>query len=156
MTTRPVKNEADLKLLTIYLEQRKRPFTVEVTDGRDRSAEQNRLSQKWYTEIAEQTGEDREDVRARCKLECGVPILRRDKPDFKRVYNRTLLHLTYEEKVEFIRYTEMQVTSLLNVGQMTEYLDAVFKRHAAQGFALTIPEDKYAYSPREEKARDAA
>lgn len=152
MSQRIVKNADDLALLHVYLDQRKLPLTVDIVEGRDRSHEQNALSHKWYAEISEQSGEDREDVRARCKLECGVPILRRDKPDFKRVYNRTLLHLTYEEKVEFIRYTEMQVTSLLNVGQMTEYLDAVFKRHAAQGFALTIPEDKYAYSPREEKA----
>ena len=48
MTTRTVKNADDLALLKVYLDQRKRPFTVDVTDGRDRSAEQNRLSQKWY------------------------------------------------------------------------------------------------------------
>ena len=147
-----VKNEADLKLLKVYLDQRKRPFTVDITEGRNRSDEQNRLSQKWYSEIADQCGEDREDVRARCKLEHGVPILRRENEKFREVYNRTLLHLSYDEKRDFIRYTDMPVTRLLNVGQMTEFMDAVFKRHSEFGIVLTIPEDKYAFAPRETKA----
>lgn len=149
MTTRPVKNEADLKLLTIYLEQRKRPFTVEVTDGRDRSAEQNRLSQKWYSEIAEQTGEGRDDVRARCKLEIGVPIMREASDKFRATYDRLIRPLDYADKLD------MPVTRLMNVGQMTEFMDAVFQRHAEFGIALTVPPDRFAYSPREEKA-DAA
>ena len=148
MVSRTVKNPEDLALLHVYLDGRKRPFTVEITEGRDRTTEQNALSHKWYGEIAYQTGEDREDVRARCKLECGVPILRRDKPKFRDVYNRTLLRCSYEEKVDFIRYTEMQVTSLMNVGQMSEYLDAVFKRQASFGIALTIPPDRFAYDER--------
>jgi len=156
MTTRPVKNEADLKLLTIYLEQRKRPFTVEVTDGRDRSAEQNRLSQKWYSEIAEQTGEDREEVRSRCKLEIGVPIMREASDKFRATYDRLIRPLDYADKLALIRDTDMPVTRLMNVGQMTEFMDAVFQKHAEFGIALTVPPDKYAYSPREEKARDAA
>lgn len=152
MPTRSVKNTDELELLKVYLDGLKRPFSVDITEGRNRSDEQNKLSHKWYGEIAEQTGEDREDVRARCKLECGIPILRRDKPKFREVYNHTLLHLAYEQKVDFIRYTEMQVTSLLNVGQMSEYLDAVFKRQASFGIELTVPEDKFVFSPRERAA----
>lgn len=152
MTQRTVKNPDDLALLKVYLDGRKRPFTVDIEDGRNRSTEQNKLSFRWYKEISEQTGEDVEDVRARCKLECGIPLLRRDNDKFREVYNRTLLHLSYEEKVEFIRYTDMQVTRVLNVGQMSEYLDAVFKRQSGFGIALTIPEDKYAFSPKQGKA----
>ena len=152
MTTRAIKNGDDLALLKVYLDQRKQPFTVDITEGRDRSTEQNNLSHKWYGEIAEQTGEDREEVRARCKLELGVPILRRDKPKFREVYNQTLLHLSYDQKLDFVRYTEMSVTSLMNVGQMTEYLDLVFRLHAEQGIELTIPPDKYAFDPDRRKA----
>lgn len=152
MVTRPIKNDDDLALLKVFLDQRKRPFTVDITEGRDRSTEQNNLSHKWYGEIAEHTGEDREEVRARCKLEHGIPILRRDKEKFREVYNRTLLHLTYAEKLAFVRYTEMAVTSMMNVGQMTEYLDLVFRVHAEQGIALTIPPDKYAFDPERRKA----
>ena len=155
MTQRSIKNEADLKLLTVYLEQRKRPFTVEVTDGRDRSSEQNRLSQKWYAEIAEQTGEDREEVRARCKLELGVPIMREASDKFRATYDRLIRPLDYADKLALIRDTDMPVTRLMGVGDMSRYMDAVFQRHAEFGIALTVPPDRFAYSPREEKARAA-
>lgn len=149
MTTRPIKNEADLKLLTVYLEQRKRPFTVEVTDGRDRSAEQNKLAFKWYKEIAEQSGEAVDDVRARCKLEIGVPIMREASDKFRATYDRLIRPLDYADKLALIRDTDMPVTRLMGVGDMSRYMDAVFQRHAEFGIALTVPPDRFAYSPRE-------
>lgn len=154
MVTRAVKNTDDLALLKIYLDGRKRPFTVDVTDGRDRSSEQNRLSQKWYAEIAEQTGEEREDVRARCKLEIGVPILREASEPFRNTYDRLIRPLDYDDKIDLIRSTDMPVTRLMNVTQMTLYMDEVFRRHASVGIALTVPPDKYAFDP--ERARKAA
>jgi len=39
MVTRAVKNEDELLLLTTYLKGRKRPFTVEIKEGRARSSE---------------------------------------------------------------------------------------------------------------------
>lgn len=149
MTTRPIKNEADLKLLTVYLEQRKRPFTVEVTDGRDRSAEQNKLAFKWYKEISEQSGEAVDDVRARCKLEIGVPIMREASDKFRATYDRLIRPLDYADKLALIRDTDMPVTRLMGVGDMSRYMDAVFQRHAEFGIALTVPPDRFAYSPRE-------
>lgn len=152
MPTRTVKNADDLALLKVYLDQRKRPFAVDVTDGRDRSAEQNRLSQKWYAEIAEQTGEDREDVRARCKLEIGVPIMREASEKFRATYDRIVRPLDYADKLALIRDTDMPVTRLMGVGDMSRYMDAVFQRHAEFGIALTVPPDKFAYAPRERNA----
>lgn len=152
MTTRPIKNADDLALLKVYLDGRKRPFTVDVTDGRDRSAEQNRLSQKWYGEIAEQTGEDREDVRARCKLEIGVPILRGGSEPFRKTYDRLIRPLAYADKLDLIRATDMPVTRLMNVSQMSDYMDQVFRRHAEAGIVLTIPPDRFAFAPRDEVA----
>jgi len=154
MVTRAIKNEADLTLLTTYLKGRKRPFTVEITEGRDRSTEQNRLAFKWYAEISEQTGEDREDVRARCKLEIGIPILREAHERFRSTYDKLVRPLPYDEKLNLIRDTEMPVTSLMNVEQMSRYLDIVFRRHAEIGVALTVPPDRYAYNP-ERMARAA-
>lgn len=147
MTTRAVKNADDLALLKVYLDGRKRPFTVDVTDGRDRSAEQNRLSHKWYKEISEQTGEDTEDVRARCKLEIGVPILRDGLEAFRKTYDRLIRPLDYADKLELIRATDMPVTRLMNVDQMSRYMDQVFRRHSDMGIALTVPPDKYAFDP---------
>ncbi len=152
MTTRTVKNEDDLALLKVYLDGRKRPFTVDITDGRDRSSEQNRLSQKWYAEIAEQTGEDREDVRARCKLEIGVPIMREASEQFRATYDRLIRPLDYADKLALIRDTDMPVTRLMNVGDMSRYMDAVFQRHAEFGIELTVPPDRFAFDPDRRKA----
>lgn len=146
MVTRAVKNSDDLELLTAYLKGRKRPFTVEITDGRDRSSEQNRLAFKWYKEISEQTGEEIEDVRARCKLEIGVPILR-ENDDFRKVYDRLIRPHSYPDKIGFIKATDMPVTRLMKVEQMSRYLDIVFRTHAANGIALTVPEDRFAFNP---------
>ncbi|RWL14836.1 MAG: hypothetical protein EOR57_31315 [Mesorhizobium sp.] len=147
MVTRAVKNDDDLTLLTTYLKGRKRPFTVDITEGRDRSSEQNRLAFKWYVEISDQTGEDREDVRARCKLEIGVPILREAQDKFRATYDRLIRPLPYPEKLSLVRDTELPVTSLMNVEQMSRYMDIVFRRHAEIGVVLTIPPDRYAYNP---------
>lgn len=154
MVTRAIKNQDDLTLLTTYLKGRKKPFTVEITEGRDRSTEQNRLAFKWYSEISDQTGEDREDVRARCKLEIGVPILRHAQEKFRETYDRLIRPLSYQEKLALIRDIELPVTSLMNVEQMTRFMDIVFRRHAEIGVILTIPPDRYAYNP--EKMAEAA
>lgn len=154
MVTRSVKNPDELALLKVYLDGRKRPFTVEITEGRDRSTEQNRLAFKWYAEISSQTGEDREDVRARCKLEIGVPILREAHEKFRATYDRLIRPLDYPEKLALIRDIELPVTSLMNVTQMSEYMDIVFRRHAEIGVELTIPPDRYAFNP-EKMARAA-
>lgn len=154
MTTRAVKNADELALLKVYLDGRKRPFTVEVTDGRDRSAEQNRLSHKWYKEIADQTGEAAEDVRARCKLEIGVPLLREGSESFRKTYDRLIRPLDYADKLALIRDADVPITRLMKVEQMTRYMDEVFRRHAAFGIELTIPPDRYAFDP--ERGRAAA
>lgn len=148
MVTRSVKNADELALLKIYLDGRKRPFTVDITEGRDRSSEQNRLAFKWYVEISDQTGEDREDVRARCKLEIGVPILRAENERFRATYDRVLRPFPYADKLAFVRDADLPVTRLMNVSQMSEYLDKVFRKHAEIGIYLTIPEDKFAFSPK--------
>lgn len=147
MPTRAIKNDGDLALLFTYLKGRKRPFTVEITDGRDRSAEQNRLSQKWYAEIADQTGEDREDVRARCKLELGIPIMREASEQFRATYDRLIRPLDYADKLALIRDTDMPVTRLMSVADMSRYMDSVFQRHSEAGIELTIPPDRYAFDP---------
>jgi hypothetical protein len=147
MVTRTVKNDYEFSLLTTYLKGRKRPFTVEITDGRDRSAEQNRLSHKWYAEISDQTGEDREDVRARCKLKFGLPILMESSEAFRDLCRRRIKPLTHEERIEVIRDFDIPITRLMKVDQMTAYMDALFRHHAEFGIALTIPPDRYAYNP---------
>lgn len=147
MVTRTVKNDYEFGLLTTYLQGRKRPFTVEITDGRDRSAEQNRLAFKWYAEISDQTGEDREDVRARCKLKFGLPILMESSEAFRDLCRRRIKPLSPAERIEVIRDFDIPITRLMKVDQMTAYMDALFRHHAEFGIALTIPPDRYAFNP---------
>lgn len=152
MVHRIVRTGEDLDMLKTILDGRKLPFTAEITEGLDRSTEQNKLAFKWYSEISEQTGEEIEDVRARCKLEIGVPILRRDSEKFKATYDRIVRPLAHTDKLDLIRDTEMPVTSLMGVKQMTEYLDIMFRRHSEFGIILTIPPDRFAYDPERRKA----
>lgn len=147
MVQRTVKNEYELSQLKLFLEGRKRPFSVDITDGRDRSTEQNKLAFKWYKEVSDQTGEDREDVRARCKLEHGVAILKADNEKFRATYDRLIRPYPYAEKLALIRDTDMPITRLMDVEQMSRYLDSVFRRHAEIGVVLTIPPDKFAFDP---------
>lgn len=147
MAQRIIKNAEDLALLKTFLDGRKLPLTVDIHEGRDRSTEQNSLSQKWYSEIADQTGEDREEVRARCKLEIGVPIMREASEKFRDTYDRNIRPLAYLEKIAVIRDMDVPVTRLMNVDQMSRFMDQVFQRHAEFGIALTIPPDRYAFSP---------
>lgn len=155
MVQRTVKNEYELSQLKLFLEGRKRPFSVDITEGRDRSTEQNKLAFKWYAEISDQTGEDREDVRARCKLEIGVPILRADNEKFRATYDSVLRPLDYQPKLKFIRDADLPITRLMNVEQMSRYLDIVFRRHAEIGVVLTVPPDKYAFDPDRSTAQSA-
>lgn len=148
MTQRIVKNTDDLALLKVYLDQRKRPFTVEVMDGRDRSSEQNRLSHKWYKEIADQTGEVVEDVRARCKLRFGLPILMESSEAFRDLCRRRIKPLSHAERIEVIREFDIPVTRLMNVSQMSRYMDEVFQHHTEFGIVLTVPDDAFAFAPK--------
>lgn len=149
MTQRIVRNVDDLALLKVYLDQRKRPFTVDIADGRDRSEEQNRLSHKWYKEISDQTGEDVEDVRARCKLKFGLPILMESSEEFRDLCRRRIKPLSHEERIEAIRDFDIPITRLMKVEQMSKYLDDVYRHHAGFGIVLTVPEDRYAFAPKD-------
>ena len=147
MARRIIRTPEDLDMLKTFLDGRKLPFTVDITEGLDRSAEQNKLAFKWYGEISEQTGEDIEDVRAECKLTIGVPIMRRDSIPFREAYDEFLKPHSHEAKMAFIRKTQWPVTSLMKVKQMTEYLDLMFRRHSEFGIVLTVPPDRFAYDP---------
>lgn len=108
-------------------------FEIEVKEPK-RSTAQNNLSFAWYGEIAKQLdGYSTEDVRAITKLHCGVPILRRDLPEFRETYDRVLKPLPYEAKVKAIQVLELPVTSLMRKKQKTEYLDAAARYWAEAG-----------------------
>ena len=118
------------------------PVTVAVTAGEPtRRDAQNRLAQRWFTDIARHFGDvTHEDVRADCKLRFGVPIMRRDSEPFRASYDPIMKHQTYEAKVAAIKAWDLPVTRLMGVKQMTEFMDAVQREFLPQGVRLTDPE----------------
>ncbi len=141
MPTRIIRTETDRDMAATWLQNMKPPFQVAVTSGSIRSLEQNALSHKWYQEVAHQ----REDmtvneVRAECKLIFGVPILREENEKFRETYDRILKPLSYEEKINFIETTELPITRIMTVGQLSKYLDRMSDHFMKQGLVLTIPE----------------
>lgn len=140
---RVIKDEHERKMAALFVESRKYPFTLTITDGKPRTSAQNRLQHKWMQEIAEQKGDmTAEEVRAYCKLTIGVPILRSQNAAFKERYDSALLKLTYEQKLAIMSEPlNLPVTSLMSTKQLTEYLEGIIRHFGEQGIILTMPDD---------------
>lgn len=143
MVTRAVHNEHERKLLLRFLQERRLPFTAEITDGRHRSIEQNRLQRLWLKEIAEQLGDRTpEEVRGDAKLRFGVPILRAENEAFREKYDRIIKPMSYATKIEMMMEPlDFPVTRLMTTDQKTRYLDALYRHYGEHGIALTMPMD---------------
>lgn len=144
MTSRTIETEHERQMLIRLIEGYKVPFIAEITPGKRRSVEQNRLQRKWMQEIAEQLGDRTpEDVRAYCKLTIGVPLLREENETFRDKYDAAVRPLVYEQKLALMSEPlDMPVTRLMTTKQGTTYLDRIFQHFSEQGVVLTIPPDK--------------
>ena len=140
MVTRSVRTEVELAMLVATLKARKRPFSVDIIDGRKRSTEQNALQHKWMAECAEALGYTPLEHRAYCKLHFGVPILRAEDEKFREEYDAIIKPLPYEHKLRLMGVMEFPVTRRMTVDQKTRYLDAVYRHFVELGVMLTIPE----------------
>lgn len=141
MPTKIIREPDHVDALAAMLRFRKLPITVTWTQGAPRSHAQNRLAQRWFTDIATQLGDQtHEDVRAECKMRFGVPILRAENEAFRLSYDRVIKPMPYEEKLEAIKAFDLPVTRLMTVKQMTEFMDAMQKHWSVQGVRLTDPE----------------
>ena len=141
MPTKIIREPPHVDALAILLRGRKLPITVTWTMGAPRSTQQNRLAQRWFTDIATQLGDQtHEDVRAECKLRFGVPILRAENEAFKLSYDRVFKPMPYEQKLEAIKAFDLPVTRLMNGKQMTAFMDEMQRHWIAQGVRLTDPE----------------
>ena len=142
MATRVIRDPDDIGKLATFLSARtKFPLTVTVTQGVSRRPAQNRLAQRWYTDVSRQLGDQtHEEVRAFCKLHFGVPILRSENEAFRQSYDRTMKHLPYEEKLAAVQAFDLPVTRLMTVKQMTAFMDEMQRHWAGLGVRLTDPE----------------
>jgi len=141
MATRVIKSEIDRKLLLALVAKRALPFTVDITSGKHRSVEQNKLQRLWLNEAAAQLeGQTAEELRGLCKLTIGVPILRAENDDFREKYDAVVRPLPYEAKLAIMQEPlDLPVTRLMNTDQKTRYLDGIAKMFAEQGVVLTEP-----------------
>ena len=142
MTSRVIRNPADLQALSAFLMARGLPLTVSIAKGASRTVSQNRLQRMWCQEIAEQFGDrTAEEVRGDAKLRFGVPILRAENEPFREKYDRLIKPRPYAEKLEMMMEPlDFPVTRLMTTKQKTAYLDQFAAFYAAQGVRLTIPE----------------
>lgn len=108
-------------------------ITFKIVNSKHRSLEQNDMKEFQVTEIAKHChGGDERAARRQIKLEVGVPILRRDNPEFRALYDKVIKHHDYETKLEMMDH--LPVTSSMKVSQMTECIENTF-RH----FATVVP-----------------
>jgi hypothetical protein len=100
--------------------------------ARPRSLSQNDLINAMYGDIAAHTeGEGIVDIRRRCKLHYGVPILRAHDAEFREIYDRVIKQHTYDDKLAMMDY--LPVTSRMSKSQATEYIDTVQREYAEKG-----------------------
>lgn len=141
MPTKIIREPHHVDALAHMLRGRKLPITVSWIQGAPRSNAQNRLAQRWFTDIATQLGDQtHEEVRAECKLRFGVPILRAENETFRLSYDRVLKSLPYEQKLDAIKAFDLPVTRLMTVKQMTAFMDEMQRHWLGQGVRLTDPE----------------
>lgn len=142
MVTKVIREASDIEGLSRFIAARgKFPMTITITQGAPRTDLQNRLAQRWFTDIARQLGDSsHEDIRAFCKLTIGIPILRAENEAFKAQYDRVLKHLSYEEKLEAIRVFDFPVTRLMQTKQMTQFMDEMQRYWGGKAVKLTDPE----------------
>lgn len=140
MTTWVIRNERERNALLSAVSKRAMPFTAVLKKGEPRSPEQNRLQRLWMLEAEEQGDMTAEEYRGYCKLHFGVPILRAEDDEFKRIYDEVIRPLPYENKLALMRVPiDLPVTSRMTTGQKTRYLDQVKQFFEEQGFQLTQP-----------------
>lgn len=141
MPTLILRDPSHVAALASRLLERKLPLTVSWTQGDSLSKRQQRLSFRWYQDIARQFGDTTmEKVRADCKVTHGVPILSGDSDAFRDDWAGSIGRFTYEGQRKIVERLQIPVTSLMSVKQMTAYLDAVQQRFLPQGVRLTDPE----------------
>lgn len=133
-----VRTEAQRATLMDMLKVMQLPFSVRWGGLKiDRSMEQNRISHAWFAQISRELREDTPaDVKGFCKLRFGIPILRED-PEFCDLYDSTIKPLDYPTKLKIMSAPDwFPVSSLMNVEQMTLYLDHIQAHYAQRGVLL--------------------
>lgn len=128
-----------------YLASVELPVTITARKGIKRTNPQNSTIHMWYSIISQSLGDtSTEEVRAMCKLEIGVPILRRDSEVFAADYDEAFKALPYAHKLRLFVRLDPAITSQMTTGQLTEYMKEMLKKFAEQGIYLPDPDTRQA------------
>lgn len=141
MPTKIIREPAHIDALVKLLRERKLPLTVSWVQGASKTDAQNKLAQRWFTDIARQLGDTtHEDVRADCKVTFGVPILCAENDAFQQSWAETFAPLSYEGVRKAVKNLDVPVTRLMTLKQMTAFMDAMQAHWSGMGLYLTDPE----------------
>ena len=119
----------------------KYPYTITVTDGKEkRSNAQNRLQRQWCNDAEQQGDQTAEEYRGFCKLHFGIAILKDEDEQFATEYDSDIKPLPYETKLKLMMEPfSLAITSRMSVKGKTKYLDAMWNHFTSIGFQLTDP-----------------
>ena len=137
-------DEGDKNSLLTTLQQIELQYPIDVVikkASRSRSLSQNRTQWQWFRDAESQGDQKSWEYRAYCKLHFGVPILRRDSPEYRAKYDRIIRPMPYEQKLELmVEPFDFPVTSAMNIAQHGAFLDEVKQHFESLGFELTNPQ----------------
>tara|TARA_R100000963_G_C4610715_1_gene81240 strand:- start:148 stop:612 length:465 start_codon:yes stop_codon:yes gene_type:complete len=134
-----IDDDMDLKNILVTIRKAYHDYgsiLLQIFDGRQRSGLQNALQHAMYREIGKQLyGGDFDHAKSECKLTLGVPLLREESEEFKRVYDRSLKGIPYGEKLQLIGLID--VSSLLSMADAHKYIDEIYDTYAFKGVNWT-------------------
>lgn len=141
MPTKVLREPAHVEALARLLAGRKLPMTVTFTQGAARTSLQNALAQRWFTDIARQLGDStHDDIRAMCKVQIGVPILRAENDAFRQQWDATFGAMPHGAQIDAVKVLDVPVTRLMTLRQMTAFMDEMQRHWSGIGIRLTDPE----------------
>jgi hypothetical protein len=138
MTTRAIRTESQLAAWFEHLKVRPLPLTVTAIKGEARTQQQNRTLHMWFREISQEIGDEASEVKGFCKGRFGLPIVRRDNPEWVKKYAPMYIPLNHELRIGFFAIVPM--TRDFKLPQMMEIMDEVQRYYLQQGIRLTDPD----------------
>jgi hypothetical protein len=121
-----------------FLRGRKLPLMVSAVQGVNRTNQQNNTFHMWCSEVSRQTGDEPGEVKGYCKAKFGLPIMKRDSPEWVAKYEPMYLPLDYQTRIRLFEILPM--TREFKLPQMMEFMDAMQRHYLQQGIALTDPD----------------
>jgi len=138
MPSRILRTEVERDDWLRFLTAQPFPMTVSQLKGENKTQRQNSTLHMWFSDVSRETGDEAWEVKGRCKAKFGLPIMKRDNPEWVAEYEPLYMPLPYELRIKFFSFVPM--TRLMKVQQMGELMDAVQRHYTQQGIALRDPE----------------